>query len=221
MTDAMLRRRAIMQGFIDPDGYAGGLIFRLDGIRRGGSEGYWTDLVGGVKFPVDESRWVTDGVTFNKNPIAGDYDTPVKFLTVEMVITATGSVNRDMVFVTSDKLSIRNVYNWFYFYPSKYVKNYMNCISNASLGAVKSQFMFSLGNICAVNGVSKNFDTSSMTVSSYITHGKIVIGGGIDAPNSLTGTIHALRIYGRNITAEEAESNLRLDNERFNLGLSL
>ena len=62
----MINRRRVMGGKADIGYITDGLVFHLDGIKKGSDVNAWTDLVGNVKFPY------IDGITPRYNYVSFD-----------------------------------------------------------------------------------------------------------------------------------------------------
>lgn len=217
-----------------------GLVFYLDGKAKGNNEGKWTDLVGNVQWTNYGATSVTDGWHFANGAYMLD-DGTMDFYThanctVEVCIDSETSGSNYFIFAGAGGgvigcfvYSYKGTYSvnssWFII---KGIEN-QSASSRGSLpyrSVIQGDGKFTMslaGNNTSGywNGVAK----SSYNVA-YTSNGTAIIGkrisktaGGDSFP--FTGTIHSIRIYNRLLTNAEILSNQRIDNERFNLGLTI
>lgn len=200
-----------------------GLVFQLDGYERGTTvNNEWVDLIGGQVFV--SSGQSTDAVWRRGKLITphemrcADYalDVTLGNMTLEAVFSLTTTANGTILKVkaTSDRSA-----------------------DSAGLAVYAGYFILSnkRGARPSVSGVSNGMCTLSATALSDVS-GRAIINGiartvlkydFIYANNnyaqigSITGSISSIRIYNRVLTVEEQLYNQRIDNERFNLGLTL
>lgn len=224
------KRRRYMErggGSYDENSYIqDGLIFQLDGIAKGnsGDTSKWVDLKGSTIFTngggVSE---LDNGWYFNATSSSG-FSSSSGFLaqnenyTVEVCIKpsttnngnrtvfifSTGSMTNGALFFLSGStvtfLQRRNTY------PVPHVANAPLCVGlNLTLG-VKN------GDVIQKNSGTDYWDTISLMIGQRNAGANRAYFG---------GTIHAIRIYNRQLTLDEILTNQRIDNTRFELGLTI
>ena len=224
-----------------------GLMAYFDGINNTGnghsaSVTKWTDLINGYQLNFTETThttWGDDGV----NLAGGEWSaqglmsngrlwTPATNATIEIVLECeTAAKNQSIVVLDSENTSASG--NRAHRHVCLYSDNTIGFISTSSNTYTNPETDFtSIKQIAAVyNGytVNKAYINGSEASQSSASHSYRLgtpneyIGYG-DATNynmSLKGKIHAVRVYNRNLTAEELAQNLAYDNQRFALGLEL
>jgi len=212
-------------GQAEPTYIQNNLVFHLDGINRGGTTGHWVDLVGGVDFALTGCTEAADHISFggigygttstNLNyPFANytmeivaapNFTTPSAF-TVLFLANGSNNIAFSMG-ATGLALTATSSRKKFPFSkPTNIVHYYIGSGSEYSV---------------FINGNRVSLDSSS----SYAdVKGKPSIGcrmNGSTAENKFDGSIYSIRVYQGNLTAEQRQQNLAVDNERFNMGLTL
>ena len=211
----------------DADSYIqNGLVFQLDGLEKGSNTGYWTDRVTGTTFSladtsVAESR--TDGV----------------YMKGVGVLTASDSIT----FPTSSEGTVEVCCDYFsgngavMIGPSNgsIAFGYRTTGHSIYIGRGTYVNAWTITNYSTKQVWSLNVDnavadiTGSMTVANTygatVTMTKVKIGGrSTDDGSKLgllyTGLIHSIRVYDRKLSVAEMQFNQRIDNVRFNLGLT-
>lgn len=217
-----------------------GLVFYLDGKAKGNNEGKWTDLVGGVQWTNYGATSVNNGWHFSDGAYMLDDGTMDSYAyancTVEVCIDSETSGSNYFIFVGAGGDLIgcftQSYKGGYSITTSWFIIKGTTTSSSSSRGAIaygsvidgNGKFTMSLAgqNTSGYwNGVQK--PTHNV---SYSSDGTAIIGkrisktaGGDSFP--FTGTIHSIRIYNRLLTNAEILSNQRIDNERFNLGLTI
>ena len=224
----LLNRRRYMGGVAAPpydeNSYIqDGLVFQLDGINKGATDGTWVDLVDGVAFTNAGSvtklnnGWSFDATTnsYFSSGTLGFLGVNENF-TVEVCIIPSRSSGNEAVFVFASSnstggplffmagsnttfLQKRNTY------PVPRVADSPLCVGlNLSLGVV--------------NGEEK---TKNSGTDFWNTNGPTIGKRDFSQSNYFKGTIHAIRIYSKMLSKQDILYNQHIDNIRFNLGLSL
>ena len=219
--ELMARRRELMtdSGLYVRDG----LVLWMDGIDKGSVSGAWVDKVSGHVFEN------INGMTVGSNYIGlnssssqylrnSTFDTQVKpdAGTIEVVIDGYSFGN--MVFMPKNTNCI-----CFGFRSSPY-RQYITG-GGAPYGVIVTYQtgvkMFSANNDLSVHDWEKVLpDDAGQWAgpdSSYNYIGRRNSGSG----NYFNGKIYAIRIYSRKLTQDEMIHNQRIDNRRFNLGLTI
>lgn len=209
-----------------------GLIFYLDGIEKGDTSGVWTDLINGVVFSVKKA-----GVVFNSDNVQiGSSSNICLYNTQSYVYTSslTGTIEacyRDVP-TTGDRTVFYAQGNSTTSICFEFTGGNRVIFSAGNSGArpynaawtAEATGTYSVSAARAFqNGVSKGFDTNKNYMSRNAA-AAIVGGSGRNAStyyDTLNGKIHAIRIYNRQLTEEEILFNQRIDNTRFNLGLTI
>ena len=197
-----------------------GLIFHLDGIDKGNNEGYWTDLVGGVKYTIPTSDYLsvdTKGFTFTgdvtMSKSSGTIPTGTD-VTLEIAMYNTRSAS------SSGK--------WGCFSSGNTNAAGSLCIAqfNTRLGFINrtasidySDFVFGGFSTNSANADRICINKSEVSMSSsastdYVTGTNAAIGKGY-AYGGMRGTIYAIRIYNRKLTLAEMQFNQDIDLKRF------
>lgn len=209
----LLRRRF---GGKKEDSYiTDGLIFHLDGINRGTTDPTkWVDLVGGVEFNGTNSWGANYRIGNSSNTMVayGITEPTLASATMEIVYRVTEQQNRRIY-----EPNVQKGNNFCFGYAA----NYMSLTNNTSnKRCIK------------IADAPRNHDHC---VSYYGT--KIVLDGAEYTPTNydwfygmndgstrighLGCRIYSIRFYNRLLTTDEMIHNQRVDNERFQLGLTI
>lgn len=218
--DLMQRRRELLM--MGGGGYIkNGLIFQLDGINKGTTDTTkWVDLVGGITFTEAGGTSVhsTDNITLTTTQrMVGDVmlDAPYTTHTIEGVIDV-GDYNWIFIFATKrDNLSL-------------YINSSKRFANSSASSALETTTLYTGGKL-AISAAHSNFIVNGQQVGTQsfnfqnIRNTLPVINSMQQGAQSYAKniTIYALRIYNRLLTTDEMLNNQRIDNERFNLGLTL
>ena len=192
-----------------------GLVFQLDGINKGSNQGYWTDLVGGIQFTIPESEYLTEET--NGFTWIGDVNMPNsgtmpngETYTVEIAMFSKGlaSLRRTSIFATRTGNTKGNIQ------ICKWDTNFF-CIARtnsvAASSLVDNTFMtISFNTLAAcINKNEVQFNGNADYMTQYRT------GIGRTRDDGMRGTIHAIRIYNRQLTLAEMQFNQDIDLKRF------
>lgn len=221
MNELLLRRR-VAEKASNPY-IQDGLIFQLDGINKGSNVNAWTDLVGGIPFVYNEAATIKqnsvslDGTNYlrpsNNRTISTSY------LTSTIEVCANQGSNYGGVFISGANNSICFIRKSNGLTTGVSTNNSRKRLTAS--GAIPNTVYTASVNVNTfyiVNGISKSLSTASEWVKSQT--GYVSIGGN---ENGYMGAmeIYAVRVYNRILTIDEVLYNQRLDNERFNLGLTI
>lgn len=222
----MLRRRAMMtkkSKSVECPYISDGLVFWLDGIEKGNIAGAWTDLIGGYDFQIPSGvTSIADGMVFenphtemNHLPNTEKLTTPWQNATVEVVCTYQQSQS----------------FPW----CSSYNGGTCFCFYNGTIGinmGYTNNPQFKIPSNISEDGTLHTFsvtasdcyaDMTQLTQqgNTYFNNGAYMNIGSRDNRNWYYGTIKSIRIYSRQLTYEERVENAKVDNIRFNLGLTI
>lgn len=198
-----------------------GLVFWLDGIDKGGVEGYWTDLIGGYDFPIPSGvTSILDGMVFD-NPHGQMYhtdwrehiDTPFADATVEVVCT----YQQSQCFPWCSSASKGTC---FCFYNGAVAINHD---TSNQIYKVPDNVKDSAQHTYSATALDAYVDMAQMEVSpgTYFSGGTYGCVGSRWTGAWYYGTIKCIRVYSRQLTYAERLANAQADNQRFNLGLSI
>lgn len=206
-----------------------GLAFQLDGIVKGTDNGTWIDLIGGVVFTSVGTTLM--GNNYVQIPDALLSDRKIGgFSTVEICISDFRNFGAFIIGSKEAKGMCMSVYTSgndvkdFCYRPGgnhtgsafAYPDTVLNA-SNLDKGTLSANdnLMMCRG-IVSTDKFSADFAPHANTLTSI---GKRAGGGG--GWNFTSCKIHSIRFYNRNLTSDEMLFNQRIDNLRFNLGLSI
>lgn len=199
-----------------------GLIFHLDGINKGSVEGKWTDLANGIEFTPYNSPILEDNCyDLSSGHFEGDagtlFNSTENIYTVEVCFESSknsfyifGGGNRGSshpFFFSSNKTICWGQDLKTYIYPDDFNGAYtMSFNEDRAIGN---------GTLLESSG-SDYWDARDNTI---IMIAFAANGGAKDNP--FEGKLYSIRVYNRRLTEEEQRHNQAIDNERFNLGLTL
>lgn len=203
------------------DGYIqDGLIFHLDGINRGTTDPTkWIDLVGGVEFSG------ADGWGDNYRICSST----TAMTTTNMSEPNIRNCTVEFVFYTDSNAG--NQHLW-----ESRVKNGQNtpnpCIGKYSANYLLTNALNYKRTIPVTTMPLSTNHCISYDVSKAIVDGVVVSMGTVDfyygnndgvttTIARLSGKLYAIRFYNRLLTEDEILHNQRIDNERFELGLTI
>ncbi len=199
-----------------------GLVLWLDGIDKGQDSTAWIDKIGGIEFANHGATFNADHVYLNgSSAYLSNSSFPYKNSsthTIEVVIdceNATSS-NYKAVFMpkSATTRSIAFAINNAAIIWNANRTNVTRYTPNSKKGSFS---------ICDSRGWQNGSAMSTASVT-YLGAGDSTnyIGKRYNNANSFfKGKIHSIRIYSRILTTDEVLRNLAVDNERFNLGLTL
>lgn len=194
-----------------------GLTYWFDGINKGNDNTKWTDLISGDYFTynthstIDTNSVIMDG----SGALTGNTGMGINYQTgtIEACIDRTdGVVTAAVVFYASVNSNLSFIVSGSgYCYAGVGTSNQYQItkvpVFTASLSADRGM----------LNGVSYTTKSSNEYTGASTTARL----GGRSNGYYLYGKIHSIRIYNRLLTEEEMLFNQKVDNERFNLGLTL
>ena len=214
-----LRRREMMQA--SEDGYIqDGLIFHLDGIKRGTIEPTkWIDLVGGVEFSGadgwgDNYRICSLATTMETTNMS---EPNIRNCTVEFVFYTDSNAGNHLLW----RSRLKNGENTPNPSVGKYGGNYLLTNSLAYRRTIPVTTMPLSTNHCI------SYDANKAIVDGVVVSMGVVdyYYGSDDGVTTtiarLSGKLYAIRFYNRLLTEDEILHNQRIDNERFKLGLTI
>ena len=211
-------RRRVMGGLACPY-VTDGLIFWMDGIEKGSDSTAWTDLIGGTyKFPYNEHSTVeTDCIHMDgKGSLTLNSTEKLcywRMHTLEVVAQKIGS-GAGAIYNSGwqDYMSCICVSDGFRTGPSGYTEIRWDI-------KVPSTIIYSLvgNNPRFLNGTKY---TTKLLFASYPNTNQATLGG-LLSNNFIECKVHCIRMYNRKLTDAELLANQAVDNERFNLGLTI
>ena len=211
----LLQRRREMMGASGEDYITDGLVFHLDGINRGTADPTkWIDLVGGVEFSGTDSWGATYRIGGHSNTmIAHDMqELSLGSGTMEIVYRMTETRNERIY-----EPNVRTGNNFCFGHAGQYISLTNNssnkmCVSQ-SYAPLFSDHCFSYNaNTIVVDGVD---------VPSVLYDWFYGMSDGTTRIGYMPCYIYSIRFYNRMITSDEMKHNHRVDNQRFNLGLTM
>lgn len=223
-------RRRIMMGIskrpqVFPIPYIeNGLVFYLDGINKGRNANAWTDLIGGIVFQNSGATEIANGweTGSGKKLInSGTVNFPSSTCTIEAVLIRNGYMTGGQVDVFNSLTggaTVLSFDNSKIYMARAQNDGAINCNAAALYDGTPLPLCISIRpGLAVVNGTS--YTSSSGSSIGTATYNSIGSRGNGNYP--LVGSIHAIRIYNRQLTAEEMLYNQQIDNDRFNLGLNI
>lgn len=197
-----------------------GLIFMLDGIIKGENVGDWTDLIGGMRFINHGAVEVDDGFVFNGS---------------EYMFGSSGVVYDSATYTIEVVIKSFTRSNWILCTPSVngFVEGFSVCFGRGGIYYSKAQaYGYNLPtadsvtiSLSSANGYCNKEQLYTISKDTFSDRNVWVLGARTGYPTPTTprnffkGTICAVRIYNRTLTAKEIVNNQKVDNLRFNLGL--
>ena len=195
-----------------------GKTFHLDGISIGDNTNAWTDLIGGIIFPV------VSGVTHDTNHfnfasthgyMESNPRTTLDFPTTGTIeVVADCGSNMAIIFTGKVETIACIIYN-----------NELTPGMGISIPVfnMSSYFGNTVQISCSADAIYIDGNSVSATRNNFmsVNVGYCVIGNGNNGTNRpFIGNIYSIRYYNRVLTAEERANNIAVDRLRFNLTLS-
>lgn len=216
----LARRRMMMMADEQPQYIQDGLIFRLDGIDKGATDGTWVDLVSGTVFRVLDGSVtpMANGFYFNTGRMSGawNYGSNANY-TIE--VCYRGTIGEIPAFGVGGSNSN---YPAFVYHNGNIMYLQQQAQYTIPSGVLRGNFTASCNtSIAKMNMTQLNRAGSDWWIMSPNTS-TMYIGGGSGGGASnwrVKGTICAIRIYNRKLSADEMDINQTIDNIRFELGL--
>ena len=219
-------RRRLMMGQekaypYDDFGYVKkGKTFHLDGISIGDNANAWTDLVGGIIFPlvngvthdIDHFNFASEHGVMESSP-----HTQLDFDTTGTLEVVTNYYKNGGVIYSGKNYTLS------FIFIGDAVISYISSREKANIYDVHSytnptQFSVSFNSLYA-NGVQ--LERSGTDFFKYAADYAVIGNGNQGTNRPYIGNIYAIRYYNRVLSDVERNVNLAIDNERFNLGLDL
>lgn len=216
----MARRRLLSQQRNNCPYIKDGLIFWLDGINKGNDPEKWVDLIGNREFVLTDCSFAENGIVFTQTSSGyylGSIGNSALTDTIECATSGLGTVMCIL-------------------YPSnKNNGNFITMIHGAgtNLGWGSDGNSYARGDVPAnckmisvsneliiANGLRRGYgsnDTWGRNTTDYTGIGYRPHKGDYH----FVGTMYSVRIYNRHLTEEEMIHNQKVDNQRFNLGLTI
>jgi hypothetical protein len=211
------RRRVMRDNPYDEFGYIKSKkTFHLDGISIGNNTNAWTDLIGGVVFPI------VNGVTHNNDhfQFASDHEIMSSSTHTQLNFPQTGTL--EVVVRNINEGSViysgkRDTMSWTHYahrvysgietakLPYLYIRQYTGKLIHTSVSK---------------NAIYLNGELQQPGGEGYVRKigGYCVIGNGWVSDNApLVGDIYSIRYYNRVLTEDEVLHNYNIDKQRFNL----
>lgn len=199
-----------------------GLILHLDGINKGGNAGAWTDLVGGKVFSNSggiegANHWqLSNGAyLYNSDFVTPSYQTG----TIELCLEYDNANALQVVYST-------NTSNGIVYFSRKIFAfgGEAGYISDGSGTSIRIPIANkSIVSIVKGRGMYNGQESTATAVQFTLPHSSTynVIGKSERKGLPFSGKIYAIRLYDRQLTAEEQMQNFDTDNKRFNLGITI
>lgn len=201
-----------------------GLIFHLDGIKKGATADAWTDLIGGYIFTKTGDVVATDkgwslGGTTSDYLLCTSQEHPVgQNLTVEVCFKPERTGN-EMIFGTCNRTANKAL-----FYKKGSELLFMqdnNTYTYETVADTKYTISLSQANgFVNMQSIEKDSTTDFIT---FAVNNRTYIGVRRTTSNwyaPFNGEIYAIRIYNRQLTRDEIIQNQTADNVRFGLGIT-
>lgn len=203
-----------------------GLVFKLDGIDKGSDSTKWIDRIGNKEITLTNCSFTTDGVDFSASGAIGLLDgtsvgvTPANG-TIEICASASSNM-KVMVccYFRGENSSIR-------LYESGSASKFDMSNNNNDVSFTHGISEFTKMTISEnqlrgyINGTAMTA-TTGRTWTASITSPCIILGSSNKTvANRFAGTMHSVRVYNRQLTANEMLHNQKVDNDRYNLGLTI
>lgn len=212
----MLRRRKLMAMQAE-DYIRDGLVLWLDAIDKGSITGSWVDKIGGHVFQgVNTPVFGSDYVATSQSD--GSY-------LINDTFSAYSSAEATIELAISDHTDTTQLV----FMPKTSVGGIAFGLYNNTGVIWSSDSRRSIVTATGIKTASVRLDLAVVNGLSATMSGGNVWGGGNvynyigrrKSGNTYTGKIHAIRVYNRQLSESEMLHNQKLDNKRFNLGLSI
>ena len=189
-----------------------GLVLWLDGIEKGGTNS-WIDKINGTSFGNHGATFNTDHVYFDGTDdyLDGTFTAPKNSAgTIEVCFEREGTGTR-IAFMAQTTNSLA-------FGCIDTVLNWSNGTNRTTWQTLPTKGTVGVNvNRAIANGVA-------MTTrgNTYLSgRGTVTLIGKRSSGNFFMGKIYSIRIYNRALTENEILANQRVDNARFNLGLTI
>ena len=218
-----------------------GLIHRYDAIENtseghDGSSGVWEDLVGDYDLTLTSASaltWGTDYLQFD-----GTANSSVKSASGEVENSESKTIEFVISTLSSSTESLGNVLYNSGMATDAYGKVILYSDNSVGVeGKGGATYPTGLNSISLVHYIAGEYGSDGKTSKVFVngeqvtkgstdhsltgSQNKVIVGGSAGATEEIgyrfTGKIHAIRIYNRNLTAEEVAQNYAIDVTRFGL----
>lgn len=214
-----------------------GLVLHLDGLNQGNTAGHWIDTVGNHDFVFEGgANAVSNGVEFLTSDddaavCEDEYDIEYTQGTIEVCFTPGPDFDTEnrSFFVTNKENQLCAMYqtktkNWIFGIYKTAGKTIPAKRILQDIDFTKPMTISENNDILIQNGVANNNTLGNARLAFDDYHSMRV---GSAKPNNTLwpshagATIHEIRIYNRKLTQSEMLRNQRIDNNRYNLGLTI
>ena len=192
-----------------------GLVLWMDGIKKGNTAGAWVDQANGHIFTV------VNDVIFGNSYVqtsATAYLTNTTFAspmvsvgTIEIVISDYVGSENPIVFMPNNSGIAFGIYD------NKIIWSSGGTGAAYIFAPINSKIYSIHANRAFVDGIY----TECGGGNSWVRNDSNNYIGRRSSGNQFSGKIHAIRLYNRQLTDDEILHNQRIDNKRFNLGLTI
>lgn len=222
----MMERRRLL--LMDDKYIQDGLVFWLDGIRKGNDNTQWKSLIGDYTFALTDCVFADKSVQFNGSTSYGECPqnttiaTPLNG-TIEVVFNLITMANTYQTIFTGGAFNNRDQ-----------IGAYINETAGYTvydLRNVNYRTMWGTGTLSGTRSVNRNIACSNgrqvittYSYNSFAPSSNDTFAVGRRFQNNamwFKGDIYAIRIYNRQLTLDEMIYNQKIDNRRFNLGLNI
>lgn len=214
-----------------------GLVLHLDGLNQGNTAGHWIDTVGNHDFVFEGgANAVSNGVEFLTSDddaavCEDEYDIEYTQGTIEVCFTPGPDFDTENrpFFVTNKENQLCAMYqtktkNWIFGIYKTAGKTIPAKRILQDIDFTKPMTISENNDILIQNGVANN-NTLGNARLAYDDYHSMRVGSAKPNntlwPSHAGATIHEIRIYNRKLTQSEMLRNQRIDNNRYNLGLTI
>lgn len=214
-----------------------GLVLHLDGLNQGNTAGHWIDTVGNHDFVFEGgANAVSNGVEFLTSDddaavCEDEYDIEYTQGTIEVCFTPGPDFDTEnrSFFVTNKENQLCAMYqtktkNWIFGIYKTAGKTIPAKRILQDIDFTKPMTISENNDILIQNGVANN-NTLGNARLAYDDYHSMRVGSAKPNntlwPSHAGATIHEIRIYNRKLTQSEMLRNQRIDNNRYNLGLTI
>ena len=219
--DGVMRRREMVQTGGTEDYVRDGLIFFLDGLNRGGVTGQWKDIIGNNIFTLTSACVEEDNcVNFSASGAYGTHSG---------VITTTSYTYNTIECAFSGWTSSAFLFSQPYSNSTKRISlvtggrsTYINCAIVADgtqrprWNALYDTKLLSLSNTTGVANLTE-ISQGSNDSWYYLSGSTVYLAIRNGSASKYSGKIYGLRIYNRQLTADEMKQNQRVDMRRYGI----
>lgn len=226
--DMMQLRRKVIGQAKKPLYVMNGLVLWLDGIDKGNVSGSWVDKISGYVFegvnnPTFGDNYVATSAINDSYLLNSDFNTPLSETgTIEVCVSDFSVSGNQLIYMPAEIAGEPVSFSYklaFGMYSGNAIIWTASAKSRPMVSFTQGFSVVSTnGTVSVVDGQEKQLSTNASYWGSQ--NQKNYIGRRYSG-NGFTGKIHAIRIYDRQLTADEMIYNQRIDNKRFNLGLTI